>query len=84
MFDEQTHSRELAKASPEDMLLKKFDVGSLRECVEGLPVEGAGRNVVPGDRGRSQDSAWHSHVAAVSRALAAGGLCGCQSERGLV
>jgi RNA polymerase sigma factor (sigma-70 family) len=39
MFGEQTHSRELAKASPEDMLLKKFDVGSLRECVEGLPVD---------------------------------------------
>jgi RNA polymerase sigma factor (sigma-70 family) len=39
MFDQQTHSRELAKANPEDMLLKKFDVGSLRECVEGLPVD---------------------------------------------
>jgi RNA polymerase sigma-70 factor (ECF subfamily) len=39
MFDEQTHSPELAKANPEGMLLKKFDVGSLRECLEGLPVD---------------------------------------------
>jgi RNA polymerase sigma factor (sigma-70 family) len=39
MFDEQTHSPDLARANPEDMLLKKFDVGSLRECVEGLPVD---------------------------------------------
>jgi RNA polymerase sigma-70 factor, ECF subfamily len=39
MFDEQTHSPELAKTNPEGMLLKKFDVGSLRECLEGLPVD---------------------------------------------
>jgi RNA polymerase sigma-70 factor (ECF subfamily) len=39
MFDEQTHSPELAKTNPEGMLLKKCDVGSLRECIEELPVD---------------------------------------------
>ena len=39
MFDEQMHSPELTKANPEGILLKKFDVGSLRECLEGLPVD---------------------------------------------
>jgi RNA polymerase sigma factor (sigma-70 family) len=39
MFDEQTHSPEVAKTNPEGMLLKKFDAGSLRDCLEGLPVD---------------------------------------------
>ena len=39
MFDEQTHSPELAKTNPEGTLRKKFDVGSLRECLEKLPVD---------------------------------------------
>jgi RNA polymerase sigma factor (sigma-70 family) len=39
MFDEQTHSPEFAKTNPEVTLLKKFDVVSLRECLEGLPVD---------------------------------------------
>jgi RNA polymerase sigma-70 factor (ECF subfamily) len=39
MFDEQTHSQELAKTNPKGMLLKTFDVASLRECLEGLPVD---------------------------------------------
>ena len=39
MFDEKTHSPELAKTDPEGTLLKKFDVESLRECLEGLLVD---------------------------------------------
>lgn len=39
MFDEQMHSPELTKTDPEGMLLKKFDAGSLRECLEALPVD---------------------------------------------
>jgi len=39
MFDEQTHSPELAKTNPEGLLLQKFDVGTLRECLERLPVD---------------------------------------------
>jgi RNA polymerase sigma-70 factor, ECF subfamily len=39
MFDEQAHTPELTNTNPEGMLLKKFDVGSLRECLERLPVD---------------------------------------------
>jgi RNA polymerase sigma-70 factor (ECF subfamily) len=39
MFDEQTHSPENDKTNPEGMLLKKFNLGSLQECLEALPVD---------------------------------------------
>lgn len=39
MFEEQMHGSELDRADPEGMLLEKFNVGSLRDCLKALPVD---------------------------------------------
>ena len=39
MYDEQMHRSELDQSNPEDMLLEKFNVGSLRDCLKALPVD---------------------------------------------
>jgi RNA polymerase sigma factor (sigma-70 family) len=39
MFDEQMHCSDLDKMNPEDMLLEKVNAGSLRECLNALPLE---------------------------------------------
>jgi RNA polymerase sigma-70 factor (ECF subfamily) len=39
MFEEQMHCAELDNTNPEGMLLEKFNVESLRECLEALPVD---------------------------------------------
>jgi RNA polymerase sigma factor (sigma-70 family) len=38
-FDEQMHCSDLDTTNPEGMLIEKFDVGSLRECLNALPLE---------------------------------------------
>jgi RNA polymerase sigma factor (sigma-70 family) len=39
MFDEQMHCADLDNTNPEGMLLEKVNVGSLRECLNALPLE---------------------------------------------
>jgi len=39
MFDEQMHCSDLDRTNPEGLLLEKVNVGSLRECLNALPLE---------------------------------------------